>query len=57
VWRALNGRTVAELATLLDLKQTSVAKHLAKLGAHELAACDSAARWRRLDNLDAVAKD
>jgi hypothetical protein len=56
VWRALNGRTVAELATLLDLKQTSVAKHLAKLGAHELAACDSAARWRRLDNLDAVAK-
>lgn len=55
VWRALENRTVAELATLLDLKQSSVSKHLARLQTHDLAARDTAGRWRRLDNLDAVA--
>jgi hypothetical protein len=38
------------------LKQHSVAKHLAKLRAHNLAACCHEGRWRRLDNLDAAAK-
>jgi DNA-binding transcriptional ArsR family regulator len=56
VWRALDGRTAVELSALLGLKQHSAAKHLAKLRAHDLAACRPEGRWRRLDNLDAAAK-
>jgi len=56
VWCALNGCTVSELATLLDLKQTSLGKHLARLVVHRLAVCDPAKRWHRLDNIDAGAE-
>jgi hypothetical protein len=45
-----------ELSELLGLKRPSVAKHLAKLCAYDLAACCPEGRWRRLDNLDAAAK-
>jgi hypothetical protein len=56
VWHALDGRTAVELSALLGLKPHSVAKHLAKLRTHDLAARCPDGRWRRLDNLDAAAK-
>jgi hypothetical protein len=54
-WCALDGRTAAELAVALELKERSVRKHLRRLAMYQLAERGADGRWRQLNHLDAAA--